>query len=235
MASQNNFKKPVVWQDIKPVNSAPQINKTKKVGKFALFLVSFKKPWIRLIFVLKNLHKIGSKFKKLKTRNKIIVSLSVIAILAVVGVFIIKPNFVDKQFKANGVKIEELAAKTPQFKTFLPEGKTIDELGGWHKLTPPNSSVVFVFLDKIDNVRIRVTQQTMPEDFLDDKNSQIEQLAKNFKADEKITVGDTAAYVGTNISGVQSVIFEKENTMILITSASKISNESWSKYIADLN
>lgn len=226
MAEQNN-KRPTVWQDVRRVQPAPSQQNKKATPKnkiTSLHPIIFIKQAIKKNITL-----------KINNKNRLIAITSLVVITVILTGFLVKTNIFDKNLNPEQIKIEELAAKKPQFKTFLPQGKTIDELGGWHKLTPPNSGAVFVYLDQIDSVRIRVTQQTMPEDFMDDKNAQIEQLAKNFKADEKITVGETIAYVGTNVNGVQSIIFEKNNTLILITSSAKIESKSWANYIQKLN
>lgn len=226
-----NNKRPVVWQDVRRVKPVP-IKPVKKPRLQKIKSIFHKITWIitnnRLIKI------IVLKISKLKKRNKKILFTCLSMAIILSALFIIKFNYFDRNISPDQIKIEELAAKTPQFKTVIPKDKTIDDLGGWHKLTPPNSSVVFVYIDQIDNVKIRISQQTLPEDFKNDKITQIEELAKNFKADEKITVGDTVAYIGTSISGVQSVIFEKNDTLILITSAAKIDSKSWADYISKL-
>ena len=112
--------------------------------------------------------------------------------------------------------------------------KTIKELGGWKRVSPPDRSAVFAYIDHIDGVQINVSQQPLPEEFKEDTASQIEQLARAFKADEKITVGDIKVFVGTSINGPQSVIFEENDILVLIKSTSKIDSKSWASYINTL-
>jgi hypothetical protein len=119
----------------------------------------------------------------------------------------------------------------PDYDTILPLGKTIQELGGWGRVSPPGKAPVFAYVDSIDGVHIRVSQQPLPASFKKDLPGQLAGLAEQFNAKEKLTAGDTTIYVGTSIKGPQSAVLSKKSLLILISADSKLSNKQWTDYI----
>lgn len=59
-------------------------------------------------------------------------------------------------------------------------------------------------------------------------------LADDYLTKEKLTVGDITVYIGTSARGPQSVIFHKNNLLILIKSNGPLSGDQWTEYIASL-
>jgi hypothetical protein len=123
----------------------------------------------------------------------------------------------------------------PQYDTVLPAGKTIEELGGWGRVTPINKEPVFAYVDYINGVQINVSQQPLPVDFKTDLAGQLGKLAEQFSANEKIMAGATVVYVGTSLEGSQSAILAKNNLLILIKSATKLTTEQWAQYVESLH
>lgn len=126
-------------------------------------------------------------------------------------------------------------ATTPTYATILPDGKSIKKLGGWKRVSPPKSDPVFAYLDTIDGVAISVSEQSMPKSFQQDPVGQTAELAKKFNATDKVMSGATAVYIGTNVKGPQSVVFTKDNVLVLIKSAATIQDVSWTNYVALLH
>ncbi len=126
-------------------------------------------------------------------------------------------------------------AKKPAYQTVLPQGKTISDLGGWKRVSPPKSDPVFAFTDALDGVAISVTEQPLPQSFKGDTDAQVAELAKKFNATDKLPAGSLTVYIGTSAKGPQSVIFANDNLLILIKSEKKISDTSWAKYTQTLN
>lgn len=124
--------------------------------------------------------------------------------------------------------------KVPKFATILPKGKTIEALGGWTRVSPDSSEPVFAFKDTLDGTPIIVSQQQLPPTFKGDINEQIAELAKDYNATEKLPLAGGIAYVGTSSKGPQSVIANKYNLLILIKATVKHSDDSWTRYLADL-
>jgi hypothetical protein len=120
----------------------------------------------------------------------------------------------------------------PEFRAVLPRNKSIDELGGWTRISPPNNEPVYAYTDKIGNTAITVSEQLLPDSFA---NTGIADLAKQFNATNKLEGLTTEVYYGTSAKGPQSVIFAKNELLILIKSQAKISDEAWVVYIKSLN
>lgn len=156
-------------------------------------------------------------------RNKKVVALIVVGCL-VAGVLL-----------RNASVNSDTDIKKPTYQTVLPKGKTIDELGGWKRVSPPKNDPVFAYTDAIDGVPISVSEQPLPQSFKNDTDSQVADLAKKFNATDKIEAGSLAVYIGTSAKGPQSVIFAKNNLLVLIKSEKKVSDASWAKYAGLLN
>lgn len=124
---------------------------------------------------------------------------------------------------------------TPSYKTVAPAGKSIEDLGGWQRVSPANSDPVFAYTDKIGDVSINVSQQPLPESFKKNTDTQVAELAKKYSATTKLDVGETKAFIGTSAKGPQSVIFSEKQLLILIKSQKNIDSKAWIQYITSLN
>jgi hypothetical protein len=125
-------------------------------------------------------------------------------------------------------------AKAPTYTTILPKEKSISELGGWKRISPPKKDPVFAFTDAVDGVPISVSEQPLPESFKNNTDSQVAELAQKFNATDKVDAGGIPVYIGTSSKGPQSVIFTKNNVLVLIKSEKKIQNTSWASYAQSL-
>jgi hypothetical protein len=127
-----------------------------------------------------------------------------------------------------------LSKGTPEYATMLPAGKTAADFGGWTRISPPNINPVFAYSDMIGNISISVSQQPLPDSFKPDIDDQIREFAKSYNANQKITVGETNIYIGTSAKGAQSVIYSKNDLLILIKSSAVVSDDQWATYINSL-
>jgi hypothetical protein len=129
-----------------------------------------------------------------------------------------------------------LNSKTPNYTTVLPKDKSISELGGWKRVSPPKKPPVFAFTDTVDTVPISVSEQPLPESFNKNNiNTQVAELAQKFNATNKVGAGGVTVYICTSSKGPQSVIFTKNNVLVLIKSENKIQDASWASYAQSLN
>jgi hypothetical protein len=126
------------------------------------------------------------------------------------------------------------ADKQPRYDTLLPEGKTIEQLGGWARVSPPDKVPVFAFIDEVSGVQVNVSQQALPQSFDGDGRAAAAEIAKDFGANESIAVDTTTVYIGTSAKGPQSVIFVKGELLILMKSTSRLTNDQWAAYVASL-
>jgi hypothetical protein len=132
------------------------------------------------------------------------------------------------------VPAAKLTQGNPDYKTLVPAGKDIKQLGGWTRVSPPDKNPVFAYTDMIGSTRISVSEQPLPKNFKNDTAVQIDELAKGFNANEKITASGTTIHLGTSANGAQSVILTKNNLLILIKSVSPITSNEWVKYVTSL-
>lgn len=119
----------------------------------------------------------------------------------------------------------------PTYNTVLPQDQSVDELGGWQRVSPPESEPVFAYNDHIDDIAINVSQQPIPESFAGNVGANVKSLAESYSATTVIEAGETTVYIGRSSRGPQSVIFTKNNLLVLIKSQGTIKHESWARYI----
>ena len=134
----------------------------------------------------------------------------------------------------NANKNDTTLKDVPSYSTVLPSNKTIESLGGWSRVSPPNSDPVYAYTDTVDTVSITVSEQPLPVSFKSDVSTKVAEVAKNFNATTKLEAKSTDFYIGTSASGPQSVIFAKNDVLILIKSQKKIDDEKWGVYIDSL-
>ena len=123
----------------------------------------------------------------------------------------------------------------PTFETVLPKNKSIDQLGGWTRISPPENDPVYAYTDTIDNVSITVSQQPAPNSFKNNLDTEVAEVAKKFNATSQLDTSGVKVYIGTSAKGPQSVIFVKNNLLILIKSVQKIDDNKWTAYINSLS
>src|SRR5690606_16113848 len=116
---------------------------------------------------------------------------------------------------------------TPSFETVQPDGKTVNQVGGWSLVSPENSAPVYAYTDMIDGVKITVSEQVLPREFQDNTPGKVEELAKQFNATTKLEGSESQIfYLGTSAKGPQSVILAKNNLLILIKSDKNIADSA---------
>ena len=224
MAKQGNLDKQVVWQDIIPAKKTLRTARQKgRLGTRIKRSLSFRdiKPMNRSL-----------EFRKYKLFARFVI---IVLAFLLIGYFVSTSQYLNGGNTDNTSASPVLERGTPSFPTVSPPEKDIDSLGGWTRVSPSASDPVYAFTDKIGNVPIIVSQQTLPSDFKADTPSKIQQLAADFSANEKIVIDENTIYIGTSSNGVQSVIFSLNNLLILIKSDDRISNDSWAQYIRTLN
>lgn len=165
--------------------------------------------------------------KKITAKNKkLLFSVAILlAIVTIVGV-----SLLSQQRKNRSADM----AQTPLYATILPAGKTIKQLGGWNRVSPQGSTPVYSYTDMLESVMISVSQQPLPETFKREPELQTSKLAESYSATTKLDANGTTVYIGTSASGPQSVIFTKQNLLVLIKSQSKINEKVWTVYVQTL-
>ncbi len=119
-------------------------------------------------------------------------------------------------------------------KTITPSGNPVDAKGGWNRIRPPGKKPVFAYPDSINGVGISVSQQALPDSFKADVTESVAGLAKSYNATTTAQAAESTVYIGDSAKGPQSVIFTKNNLLIMIKSQQKIPTDAWVQYITSL-
>jgi hypothetical protein len=88
--------------------------------------------------------------------------------------------------------------------------------------------------DDINGIKVSVSQQPLPEEFKNDPDGNIKNVAENFNAKEKLTFDEQSMYLGQSEEGQQTLILTKKSVMIFIVTASQIDKEALKLYAANL-
>lgn len=162
------------------------------------------------------------KRRALKRSIILLLCLSALAVAGLVWLILMQPS----SSKNHSSKT------TPHYQTALPKDHAISALGGW--ATPPNSPPVFTYTDQVGGATLHVSEQQLPASFKANPTSTVAQMATQFGATDKVTAGSTTVYIGTSVKGPQSVIFVKNNLLILVRTDKAIPDSAWQTYAANL-
>lgn len=128
-------------------------------------------------------------------------------------------------------KSTKLSKGTPDYTTYLPIGGTIDDYGGWTRVSPPKADPVYAYSDTINKVPIIVSQQRLPDSFKGHVDKSVEELATDYAATQKITAKNITIHIGRSSKGPESIIFVKGDTLILIKTERKIPDNQLLQYV----
>ncbi len=162
---------------------------------------------------------------------KIIVAVIVILVVAsrlVMGLL------VHQHVTTNNISTSQTTVISPGYSTVTPNGESISKLGGWERVSPPKSDPVFAYVDTIDGVLVNVSEQPLPTSFKDNTDNQVAGLATAYNATDIVDAGSIKVYIGTSAKGPQSVIFIKDNLLILIKSEKVVADPAWATYVTSL-
>jgi hypothetical protein len=217
-------------------NTATDRRKNERADGVKTVEIKLQVPRISLTEISRAFKK--AKLPNLSKRQKIISGGAVALVVVAVAILGLSGGAgrgnVSTSPEAGGVLGTGQGNSEPGYQTLLPTGKSIEDLGGWGRVSPPGKDPVFAYIDNLGGVRINVSQQPLPDNFKKDTFGEIEKLAESFSAKEKVTVGDITAFVGTSAQGPQSVILAKNNLLVLIKSEAKLTDEQWMAYIGSL-
>ncbi|MCB9821310.1 hypothetical protein H6798_02130 [Candidatus Nomurabacteria bacterium] len=98
------------------------------------------------------------------------------------------------------------------------------------KINPPNTATTYTYIVSLDKQsEIYVSQQQVPDNF------DLAKVATDFQATNIIEVDSVKLYSGiSEKQGIQSVVFIKDNTLFLIKSPTKLSDDEWVSFYLSL-
>lgn len=189
------------------------------------------------------MHESGTQLYTLwRKQRKLRVQL-VLALVVVVGLAIwLEPHLLpartttEQQGDSSSQTTPKLTKGTPNFKTFVPAGKNIEDYGGWTRVSPASSAAVYAYSDNIAGSTITVSQQQLPDSFKGSVSQKIKQLQSDqqYVTQHIIDVDDLTIYVGISAKNYQSTIFVKDDILVLITSYRTINDTAITQYIRSL-
>lgn len=171
------------------------------------------------------------RFAKLPTKVRLASTIGLVLLVFIGGYNLLNTK---SEVKTPAAKRQSLVRGIPDYQTVLPAGKTIQDLGGWVRVSPPNRNPVYAYTDKIGKVRVDVSEQPLPPTLQNDTSTAIARLADSLKASSTLTAGETTVYLGASPKGSQSLMLSKNNLLILIKSASPLTDKKWITYIDSL-
>lgn len=165
----------------------------------------------------------------------VLLALIIVAAVAVLGtyMFIHRPAASPTAQTSSGSQAEDtgqVVQGNPSFQALAPAGKDVS----WTHLTPPNSADFYAFTDRVEGVSIRVTEQTLPDNFIDNPTASLAQLAHDYNANRNLSVNGITVYIGTSTKAQQSLLFTTDSLLVLITSDSTLNDKQWTDYITSL-
>lgn len=218
-----------------PHSSQTELTRTVEI-KLAM-PSSFKLPKLKSA---KRSRFISSIRRKLTFKKLLFAAIALAAVVAMFIGFHIWSNSRNDDISGNPSELDEhhsstLTRGTPNYSTILPSGKSIQQLGGWARVSPPDQNPVYAYADKISGIDVAVSEQPLPPNFQNNTVKQLAQLAKSVGASMKLTGNDgTTIYLGTAPQGPQSVVLSKDNLLVLMKSDSPVPDNQWIAYINSL-
>jgi hypothetical protein len=232
---ENNLSKPVAHTSLShPTPLSPSSAHSSKTIDININLGSLPK--------LPPITKVSARAKSLIakirgfhwTRRRIVIVTALLIMSGGIASWYFIPSLYTSKKSGSGTAVSTGTIQKPDYSTALPKDKSIESLGGWRRVSPSDRSPVFAYADKIGDVAISVSQQPIPESFKPNVDDSVAELAKNYAATEKISVGSLTLYVGTSAEGPQSAILAKDDLLILMKSTKKIDSRAWADYVQSL-
>lgn len=223
-------------EDIKQKEGRADPNNSKTIDISISFGSLPKLPSLKKVYLSYLRPGLNKTWILLKTRKKWVLSISLIIAAGLIysGASPLIARYT-KSEQSSGTVRSENNTQAPEYPTLLPKNTTISELGGWKRVSPPDSNPVFAYTDKINDTIISVSQQPVPNSFKPNVADHVADLAKSFSAKNELDAGGTKVFIGTSSKGPQSAVLVKDDTLILIKAQAKISDSAWITYVQQLN
>ncbi len=237
-----------VWEELNNINKQEEKAFNDKVEKIKnkLSKVKVKVPSkIKFKKQPKTLKKSNFKFKKLFQKK--IVRAGLVVALAFASLGIIKSLVTDKDTPNQlGVSTDSANASSGNIEADIPQVQTTEFPLIWPngksekdfkivRLNPFGNDTVYTYVDALNGLEIRISQQELPDNFGSSQDEKLKELADSFQATNIIQIDEQKTYHGySETTNTQSLIFIKKDLLIFIASPQQTSDEVWAGYISAL-
>jgi len=184
-------------------------------------------PRLQVLGILKIM---ATRAQTLRRRQKI--GLIVAAVTVIVAGTFIKSHSSDSNTGSPKQQnpLDMIEKGTPDYATLVPQDSRVV----WYRITPKDRNAVYAYADTISGVQVRVSQQPLPDEFLNDTDNKIRNIAISENATKTISAAGTKIYVGASSKGTQPAIFAKDKLLITMRAAAPIDDDDWKTYINSL-
>lgn len=135
---------------------------------------------------------------------------------------------------AGGASSNKLPQETPEFDILMPGNKPYERFN-IVRVSPGSDNPAYTYIDSIDSVDVKVSQQKLPKQFEYNPELELERVAKDFQATDIIQIDESKVYHGLDdATKTQTVIFIKDGLLVFIISPEKLSDDTWAGYILGL-
>jgi hypothetical protein len=106
---------------------------------------------------------------------------------------------------------------SPTYDTLIPNNSIESTTSG--QIAYNKQKQLTSYTDEIGSIQATISQQPLPEKFKKDPFGELEKLAHEIGASEKLQTGTTTAYVGLSGEDTQTAVFIKNQVLVFITAA----------------
>jgi hypothetical protein len=135
----------------------------------------------------------------------------------------------------NTDSIGGLPKEKPSFELLFPVGKGSDDFD-IARVSPEGSAPAYAYVDILDDYKINVSMQELPQTFDYNKEVELERVAKGFQATDVIQIDSTKIYHGvSDKTKEQFLLFIKNDRLVFVRSPQKLPDDTWAGYIVGFN
>jgi hypothetical protein len=219
-----------IWSEQRHIRNLENINKKKKTeGKNYKKLVFYK---------LKKFASLAATYFTKSRKKLVLATLIVLSFVALKGLNNKKPN--TETLGASNTALDQSAGlpvvNNLSFDILYSPNFNNSSRPQIVNNSPPGNPPAYVYVDILADQTIQITQQELPDNLKKNQDTELKKIAESFNAPNIIQIDETIVYHGLSDKlKVQSLVFIKDNLLVLIKSPQQLSDDQWAGYISTLH